>query len=354
MKEKKLLIIQPYLTRYRIPVFLTLKKSYDLTVVASESDSFGQFDDVEKRELNVCISETKSFFGGKLFWQSKVLSMLFKRKPNKVFVAANPRYLSSWCLLLLAKLTRKQIYLHGQGRYNKTDLTALQKTQYWLYEKLCHRYICYTEYCQRSLLATAIYPKTVVAENSITNKCPISTRNSFELGILYIGRLREQCNLELLLSAVEQINKRGSLKVKLHVIGEGNELESFQKAQSEHEEFYGELYDQGLIRDIASKCFAGCYPGDAGLSILHYMSLSLVPIVHDKMAQHMGPEPSYITHKHNGMLFKRDDLASLVETIDWLLNNKVLAAKMQVRAFDSYHQLTNPSLGQRLSTILNS
>ena len=74
--------------------------------------------------------------------------------------------------------------------------------------------------------------------------------------------------------------------------------------------------DKKIISDISVECRFGAYAGYAGLSVLHYMSLSLPVIVHSSLTMHMGPEPYSVIDGYNGFNFKRLDVVSLISAIN--------------------------------------
>ncbi|MEY8216599.1 MAG: glycosyltransferase [Colwellia sp.] len=351
----KLLIIQPYLTKYRVPIFKELNEYYDVSVVASVDGSFGNISKEELTVLKFRHLKERRFLSGRFIWQAGVLSALFKVRPKVVFMSANPRYLSLWLSLVVAKLFGMKVLLHGQGLYNKASPSIIHKIQYVLFSFFCEKYICYTDSCKESLSRTKIRNKAVVADNSIDNKYPVEKITKYESGILFIGRLRDGCKLNLLIKATNQLVYEG-FPITLHIVGGGGELLKMQKkwVDYSHIKFYGEVYDSKKISEISKLCFTGCYPGDAGLSVLHYMSLSLPPIVHSSMDKHMGPEPSYINNGDNGLLFEKDSLRSLTDIIESLMGNNKALNDMQSSAFKTYQRITTPSLGLRIKKIVEN
>jgi glycosyltransferase involved in cell wall biosynthesis len=347
----RLLVVQPYLTKYRVPVFSELLDEYEVVVAACRDPSYSSIGLDQLSGLGFEQLNERLFFSGQLIWQSGLVRLLFLFHPEVILLSANPRYLSTWICLVVSKISGCKVILHGQGRYNKKSLSLLNRTQYFMFALLSERYVCYTESCRVSLSDLRIYKKAVVAENSIVNDQPLKKVSVSDNGILFIGRLRESCNLDLLVSAVKQINGSGG-SVQLHLVGGGDKQFSDRYNDLPYIHFYGELYDQKEITRISKSCFAGCYPGDAGLSVLHYMSLSLPPIVHSDLAQQMGPEPSYIVNGVNGLLFKRHSVESLVSSINKLMGDRALLNRIQLSAYLQYEALTTPSLGQRLLKII--
>jgi len=350
----KLLILQPFITNYRLPIFNELCDDYQVAIAASISSSYGQVD-IDDFDGEVFYElPHKSYFKERILFQEGVLRTLFKVSPDVVFVSANPRYLSLWVLLLLCKLKNIKVILHGQGLYNKDSISYAHRCMFGLLNFLSDRYVCYTESCRKSLESLRIHSKAEVCENSIVNVNSIERTCTGEKGILFIGRLRNGCGIELLINAVEKINAKGE-NITLYVVGGGGLLDSLKEIYSGKSNicFTGAIYDAAVISELSKKCFVGCYPGDAGLSILHYMSMSLPPIAHMNMRAHMGPEPSYIIPGINGLLFERGDIESLVEAILFARSNSEQWAGMMECAYKTYVDLTVPSLGQRIKLIIN-
>ncbi len=353
-KNKSILVVQPYLTKYRLPVFQELSCDYNVTVAATSNDSYGAITKNELGGISFHPLKEKRALSGRIFWQVGLLWLIVRIRPDLVYFTANPRYLSLWFSLILSKLLGLKVILHGQGLYNKSKVTLLYRLQYGLFSALCHKYICYTDSCKDSLRSMGIYKKSVVAENSIINKFPIKKITNSEKGLLYIGRLREGCNIEFLITVVGLLQKEGE-SVNLFVVGGGDELINLKTkyVNMSYIHFLGEVYDAKEISDISKVCFAGCYPGDAGLSILHYMSLSLPPIAHSNMTSHMGPEPSYIINGENGLLFDVGSVNSLKNTVKNIKNNSELRHLLQKKSYATYEKLTKPNLGQRLLAVIN-
>jgi glycosyltransferase involved in cell wall biosynthesis len=282
---------------------------------------------------------------------------VFFSKLDVLFITANPRYLSTWMTIIVAKLKGTKVLLHGQGLYRKQSISFGNKLAYFLYSKLCDQYIAYTQLSKDSLQGLSIYNKTSVAENSIVNDYPIDQKTGQENGILFVGRLRDGSNIEMLIQACIDLNVSndpGGKLIHLHIVGGGNNFEQLKSQFSNHDfiHFWGEIYDSQEISNISKHCFSGCYPGDAGLSVLHYMSLSLPAIIHSSMHRHMGPEPSYVQEKTNGVYFERNDLASLKNAIQSIYADKTQLAIMQKNAFETYMDITMPPLAERFEKII--
>jgi glycosyltransferase involved in cell wall biosynthesis len=191
----------------------------------------------------------------------------------------------------------------------------------------------------------------------LNNAFPITPeqKSGNEKGILFIGRLRSGCHLELLISTVRRLHNLGYSSITLHIIGDGPQAEHIQQMANGADwiNFHGEIYSQELVSNISRKCMFGCYPGNAGLSIVHMMSLSLPPITHDDLQAHEGPEPSYISSGTNGLLFDSNNPEDgLLCALQAVINQPEYLKNLQTNAYASYERLTDPSLALRFINIV--
>lgn len=349
--KKAILIIQPYITNYRLPIFKSFSKDYKTILCASVDNSFNVDLDIDDKDFKFIKTEEKKLLKGKLFWQNNLIQYFIEERPDNLFITANPRYLSTWLLLIFAKIKNKKVFLHGQGLYSKENISKSNKIIYALFNRLCDKYICYTNTAKDSLIGLPIYNKCEVAENSIVNNNAIEKQDISQNGILFIGRLRDGSNIEMLIESMISINKNNNLS--LHIIGGGDSLEKL-KSQYNYDwiTFYGAIYDNSQISEISKKCILGCYPGDAGLSVLHYMSLSLPVVVHSDMKKHMGPEVSYVEENIEGIYFERNNQNSLEESVKKLILDKNKILEMQNNAFIKYKKITTPALSDRFLNII--
>jgi glycosyltransferase involved in cell wall biosynthesis len=299
-----------------------------------------------------------SFSNNKFFYQSGIFRYLLTQRPDVVISFANPRFISYWISLLLCRVLDIRFYSHGQGLYSYPLPGRLRTMIYLTMVALSTRYICYTELSRASMLAIGCNPmKLAVADNSVSLTATVmpNKKNYMENGVLFVGRLREDCRLELLVTAIRDLRNICS-SVVLHVIGSGV-LADHYKAEYFQDDWilwHGAIHDDARIAEISLDCRIGCYPGDAGLSVVHMFGLSLPQLVHGSIAEHMGPEPSYVIDGDNGFLFEKSDAASDLTTKlkkIWAFESNELKTIGQ-RAYQTYLSLNNPVLGERFLQIL--
>lgn len=357
-----LLILQPILTVYRLPVFSELATCRNVVVVSSSSDpknGYGYANIADTSIKKHYIVKQADIFGGRLNYQVGLLNILRAVRPDKILLSANPRSISVWTVLIYARLFKIECYAHGQGIYRKGKSVKIwTKLVYKVLVYLSTKYICYTESVRKSLLPYTNGEKLEVASNSINVEpsiFPSEIRSNIR-GVLFLGRLRCGSNVMLLIEAMDKLRTfSGFNDLELHLVG-GGPIESALKLKFKDKSWihwHGEIYLQSIIRSIASRCSVGCYPGNAGLSVVHFMALSLVPIVHSQMDKHMGPEPSYVVDHINGRLFDPADAErSLFDVLFDVFSNTKTMRDMQSAALATYIELTNPSLASRLESII--
>lgn len=362
---KKVCFIQPLVANYCVPLFDELGKHCQLTVVYSsveQGKGYGEACVDSLTHVRWLEIPTLKPCGDKVgMYQANIIKHIRDEKPDAVIIFANVRYTSFWTTLLWCKLNNIAVYPHGHGLYRKQEVTTIWKFIYKVITKLSTQYICYTQSVAESLLNQGIPPhKIAVAENSQVNLFPVRSNDKelIECGILFIGRLREGCNLDLLIEVITKLRVNAHPELTLHIIGDGENLEKYRLLAKEldYVRFYGGVYDASIISEISKKCVLGCYPGNAGLSVVHMMSLSLPVITHSEMWQHQGPEPSYIKDGINGVLYDNSCASkSLYSALKHILDKDMddLQA-MQGAAFNTYNGLMSPTLAKRFIKILDA
>lgn len=359
---KRVCIIQPILTDYSLPVFLELAGHCPVDLIFSCSGAgtgFAELATPGVPDVRYFLVPTLKPFGervGMIQWG--LGSYICRERPSAIFTFANPRYLSFWMTLLLGRLLGIPTYAHGHGLLKKRKIGLLYRVMMKAQLRLVTSYICYAPAVRQSFIDHRFSgQKLTVANNSLINRFPVRPQEKTrdKRGVLFIGRLRQGSNVGLLVRVMERIRREGGLSLTLHVIGTGEEANLLQKETRDSPwiVFHGGTYDQKRIREISLDCFLGCYPGNAGLSVVHMMSLSLPVVLHDDLHNH-GPEASFIRNGVSGVLYDhKNPEESLYRAIRSLASSPVQLARMQRAAFEDYQHLVNPPLATRFWSILS-
>jgi glycosyltransferase involved in cell wall biosynthesis len=267
------------------------------------------------------------------------------------------RNLSFWGAVLCGAFLGIPVHAHGHGPFKKKRLGVAYRAAMRTLLRLVTFYICYAPAVRQSFIDYGFDDKKLaIAHNSAVNPFPVrpEEKQGHEKGILFIGRLRPGSNLRLLLRVVAKIRENLSLPLSLHVIGAGEEAARLREEVRDCPwvVLHGEVYDPKKIRDVSLDCFLGCYPGDAGLSVVHMMSLSLPVVTHNDLHAH-GPEPSFIRDGVSGLLYDHaEPEESLYQAIRSLVSDPARVAEMRRNAFADYQSLAHPSLAERLWAII--
>lgn len=359
-KEKKLSVfyIQEILVSYRKPLIDMLSSEYDLTILSGNSDDRSGFKTIHPSNAALINCPCFYFFSKRVFFQKNILKNILIKKPKIILTSASTRNITYWMMLFLCKLLGIKVFSHGQGLYSKPQPSIAVMFLYKCISLMTYRYICYTYESKKALLNMGFdFNKVLVAENSINFSTDAGhiNKSGNENGILYLGRIREKCELEKLILAVEMLRTRNK-SIVLHVVGSGDKEGYYREKYSfDWLFFYGAIYDESEIVKISRDCRYGCYPGDVGLSIVHYFSLKLPPVIHGNKIEH-GPEASYVIDGFNGLIFnKYEGFTSVFEVLDraWNLNEKEYII-LSDNAYYKYEELNRPPLEVRILEIMNN
>jgi glycosyltransferase involved in cell wall biosynthesis len=358
---KRVCIVQPFLSHYSLAVFLELAQHCQIDLVYSSTppeSGFGQV--IPSDAPNIRYFPVQAFkpFGERLgIFHRGLVSYIFRQRPDVLLLSADMRNLSFWGAVLCGKLLGTPIYAHGHGPFKKKKIGAAYRSAMRILLRLVTSYICYAPTVRQSFLDFGFdVRKLSVAHNSMVNPFPVrpEEKTGSEMGILFVGRLRPDSHLQRLIQAVARVRESGGLPLRLHVIGTGREEARLREQARGYPwvELHGEVYDVQKIHEISLDCFLGCYPGNAGLSVVHMMSLSLPVVTHNDLHAH-GPEPSFVREGVSGLFFDHaDPEQSLYEAVKSLACNRETVKQMQANAFNDYQSLVHPSLAQRLWAIL--
>ncbi|PHR21875.1 MAG: hypothetical protein COA41_01870 [Sphingopyxis sp.] len=354
------MLICPVLTSYRQHLYDGLCDYFEYVSLYADSKIGKGFESNKTGRFKFTHVDTFRFKKS-LYYQKGILKAFLSEKPDLLFITQDFRAMNFWLILLVAKIYGVPLFLHTQGVYNKETRRSyfVYKFLYRCVAAMSAGYICYTESVKQGLLRAGVAEtKLTVMDNTVWNLHPLPPDQKAEIQIrptaLYVGRLREGCYIPLLFDAMEILRESGH-NLSLEIIGDGDQRSIFSEIAEERDldiVFHGAIYDDGTITEISRKCMMGVYPGDAGLSVIHYMSISLVPITHSNLAAHMGPEPSFIVDGYNGLMFERGSAQDLARAISKLLEHPEQRQQMSRNAFSTYEKLGEISMEHKLASAM--
>lgn len=284
------------------------------------------------------------------------IRMLYASRNCFLFVAAFTGSFRLLLITLVLLLLTKKTFSHGQAFFKKIKPNLFSRLIACFWLSISSKYIAYSHIgLDHTFVSSTYRTKTVVCYNRFESLHSLSAINQeilpaskFSLAnpfrLVFIGRLRPLSGLDLLLNAINSCLKQKlffqlqcfgcSLDPNPHILSYGN----------------CSVLD---IQHLSAGAQIGIYPGDSGLSVLHYMSLGLCPVTHDSLRLHCGPEPAYLIDGINGFNFKRHSLDSLIDLLKLLYDNPDLVFNARVQARKTAMQIHSVNYSEELSSIMN-
>ena len=338
----KITIVQPSVPSYRVPFFNRLREHYGnrFSVYAS----MGGLGVLTQREKPFVwerwIGPIKMLPLG-VEWQAGALSIPVS-DGDVLVVSGSPRTVSTYLLLLKAKLRGAKIVILGHFRSSTS-----RPWRMWLRLKL----LCLADialfYTDREVESASRVVKCgkhfhcAALNNGLDTKEISAYRHAYvakqrERRLLFIGRLTEKAQLDVLLRAMAQPELTG---VCLDVIGSGDLLQELQEMAGrlglkDRVVWHGGMIDEQKIAAVANCCRLFVYPGAVGLSLIHGLAYGLPAVIHDDESSHM-PEYAALEDGENGARFEMANSGSLAATIASLVDEEERLNNMSNKALET-------------------
>ena len=162
-----------------------------------------------------------------------------------------------------------------------------------------------------------------ISNNSIKKNIN-KINNRSNNAVLFLGRNTAKSQLNLLFDSLKILKK----EITIYIVGVNREdfHNQLEKISPNVEVlFFGTIYNGLEIQEIALNCNYAIYPGDVGLSIIHYAKLGCMPIVHSDSTFHY---PEYYSYKcinnFPTISFNRNNPESLAKALDSISNKKLI------------------------------
>ena len=341
MLRARVLIVYPYMARYREGIFMQLANS-DVDGVEYRfcSDS-----ETNEKSIELIDLETASqwmrwrrvknvWFGRHILWQRGVLSAVSDNSITAVIFMGNMYYLSTWVAGIFARVSGKRVlfWTHGFRRQERGFKAWVRL----LFYRIAHGLIVYGDKARR-ILASSGYPakRVYVAHNSLDYEKQLATRSKLTCSILretraryfdaperpllvYVGRVNASKRLDMLVDAVSLLNER-RLDVNVLVIGAGPALNALReltkkRALEKQVKLLGACYDEETLGPILAAAHLCVVPGALGLTGIHALTYGTPVLTHDDMDEH-GPEFEAIIDGKTGSFFRKGNAQSLTDEI---------------------------------------
>ena len=362
MKNEKILIHQPELSPYRTPIFNQIAKKINIILSLDSNGRASGTSGKQKLDKKIKKILVKKINFIYINFRINFFNILKENYLKAVILPSDIKNITWYITIYLCKKNKIPCFIWGHGVYKKNlnniFIFLFYKTIFKFYEHFIVKYICYNNLVKNSLMKIGYNPKKLIVINNTLEKNR-NFKNNFKKRydkneILFVGRLRDKNNLELLFNALS-ILKKNKTNLKLNVVGSGiflKKLKEICKKDKIDVIFHGENYNSQKIKKIADNCFVGVYPGNSGLSIVDFFYYGLPVIVHDDFKSHMGPEPYYVKNNYNGLLFKKLSAISLSKKIYTIYKNKKLIKKLSKGSYETFSHLNKKKISTRLEELI--
>lgn len=266
---------------------------------------------------------------GPFYWQKGALSLL-KSDYDVLLTPGDINCLSTWLIIILSRLYKKQVYTWTHGAYGKEGW--LRRLAIRFRAKRLSGVFLYGNYAKGILQGYGINPnKLFVIYNSLNydeqyklrNEIGISDIFSTHFGnsnknIVFVGRLTKVKKLNLLLSAISLLQEKG-IHYNVTFIGDGDEKDNLMSIQKhmgiDNIWYYGACYDEKELAQLLYNADLCVSPGNVGLTAMHSMAFGTPVVSHNNLVTQM-PEVEAIESGKTGLYFAENDSHSLADAIE--------------------------------------
>lgn len=358
----RLVIQQPSLAKYRVPVYrrLAAEPGLDLKLVYGqdpgvpnvEPDGFhGSFEP----HRHVGIGRRRPFV-----WQPAQLKYADPAHADVLIMVWNSRWLSLPLALRKARRrgVRTIVWGHGYSKNESPRRAGLRRRIGLMADGM----LFYSQTIADRYIASGIDPKRVFVAPNCLDQQPIQAARDAWLNdpqrlanfrqehnvapesepILYVSRFDPANRVDLLLQATAQLAPHRP-HLRVHLIGKGEpEMSRLRTLAADlnitdRVRFLGPIYGEDQIAPWFLTAKAFCYPANIGLSIHHAMGYGLPVITGNDWDSH-NPEIELLKDRHNGHLFEHAQAESLAQQLTLLLDDEPARLRMSQQAHQTVTQ----------------
>lgn len=340
-----LVIQQPVLPKYRVPVFANLSRRAGIAMTLYYGDAANAPPNIEGCDFDarfVKMQQT-SLLGRTIMWHSPQWRCASRREADVLMLSWNVHYLSLIPALIRARANGVPTLLWGHG-YSKQEA----RWRAWPRRKIgdiATALLFYNHTAAQQYIEAGCDPNRIFVALNALDQQPIQAAQQYwrqhadELAafrrehdlhesrtILYISRLDRANRVDLLLDAAAKL-KSDHPKIKIVLIGKGEAKDELM-AQAErlgvaqHLIMPGAIYDEAQLARWCICADVFCYPANIGLSLLHAFGYGLPVVTSDDVAAH-NPEIEALRDGENGRLYRNGDTNSLIAVLDELFQDSV-------------------------------
>lgn len=352
----RVLVEQPSLAKYRLPVFqeLARRPGLDFTLCYSQAPTLPN---VEPDGFNARFvpSWRGTVAGRRIIWNGSCWANARRGATDVLILNWNLNHLNLVPALLRARANGIGTILWGHG-YSKAEAQWRRLGRHGA-AKLANALLFYNFSTARQFVEQG-WPKEriYVALNALDQRPIQAARRAWlsepgrlaafrkEQGIgegpvlLYVSRIKPENRLDLLIRATALLRKRHPL-LQTVIVGTGAELDELKRLAA-HEgageavRFLGAVYDEMALAPWFLSADAFCYPANVGLSLLHAFGYGL-PVITTDRNELQNPEIEALEPGRNGLVYGHDDLESLAAALERVIVDRPLRERLASEALET-------------------
>lgn len=315
------------LPEYRRSFVEALQASFDrsgdkLTLVAGDVHSDPTVKSADFPRVVRVIN--RHILGRRLLWQAGALH--HTRGADVVVIDLNPRSLTSWALLLSAKIRRQRVLAWGHisPRAGRNSSTAPVRRAM---RRSVDGVISYTWNDARRVHEEDPREALWVAANGLYPSRELRwTENPGRMRVLYVGRLESSKKPLLALDAFALIVDELPQGARLTFVGSGSlradlEVQAANREISDRVDFLGHISDLEELRRLYSETLISVSPGYVGLSLTQSLGFGVPMLVADDEPH--APEVELLT-KSTGAYFEANSPESLADSLRLVFDGRLI------------------------------
>lgn len=354
-EDKKICFITNIGPHYRFPIFQLMGEQLpcDFYLGDKGETPIKTFD---YERLKGYRKTLRNVFLHHFYWQCGSVGLVFKPYTHYI-MDGEPYCLSSWAILILAKLTGKKTIAWTHGWYGRESLLKrmVKKTFYALHSRL----LVYSEYAMRLMQKEGIAAsKMYCIANSLNSDVEKGIRSRLcetsvyadhfhnnDPVVIYCGRIQKGKKLEMLIDCIRCLRQEGQ-RVNVVMVGKDVEdvhIEDYAKDAGIEQQIwmYGPCYDAQVLGELFYNAHVCVSPGNVGLTAIHSLTFGCPVITHGNFPYQM-PEFESVRPGITGDFFRQDDADDLKETIKrWITLSAAERHAARLAAFEEIDRKWN-------------
>ncbi|MFG0284831.1 MAG: glycosyltransferase family 4 protein [Phycisphaerales bacterium JB039] len=349
----RIILQQPALPKYRIPVFreLAARPGLEVTVLysggsdipAAAADGF----EATRVQERILLRRPRQ-----LRWEPAQIASASRRRCDVLVLEWNAGVASLVPALLLARLRGVGTVLWGHG-YSKREQPGARAVRNAV-GRLADCLLLYNHMAADALVAYGFRPDRIFVALNALDQTPIARardtwraspgrmqefRESRDVAgrriVLFVSRLEADNGIDLLIRAAASL-KDSRPELTVAIIGHGPAQPDLERLAAElgvadRVRFLGAIYEEDELAPWFLAADVFCYPRNIGLSLLHAFGYGL-PVITDDNLRAQNPEIEALRDGKNGLLYKAGDTGALAAAIDRLLTDEPLRQRLSAEA----------------------